>query len=343
MNKLITIVLFSALLIVSLALVGCQPEANIIDLPCVHSEYESFVVESTCTEKGYTLHTCLACGIEYRDNYTEEHNYTDNVVPATCDKEGYTERTCQDCGKYIRVNITPKDPTRHNVFAITGSVAPTCTEFGYNIATCVDCGYQYNTDYVAPAHNFGGWQLSAPVSCGEYGIDYNVCVNCGAYEERLNSNPAHIEKNVTVFPSTGKMTYYCDCGDYSHTTDEYKDVLEFELKKNADGTEYYVVKGFKSGISAEDKKYVYIPVTVNHILVTEIAPNAFMNDNNLEEIHVAFSVTKIGAYAFAGCTNLKTITYDAKMAKWNEIQKAAGWNYQCGLYVILCKDGVIAK
>ena len=43
-------------------------EANQV---CSH-EYDTFVVASTCTDRGYTQYTCTLCGDNYRDNYVDE-------------------------------------------------------------------------------------------------------------------------------------------------------------------------------------------------------------------------------------------------------------------------------
>lgn len=57
-----------------------------------HSEE---VVAPTCTEKGYTLHTC-PCGDSYTDNEVKAtgHQYKDQVIAPTCTVEGYTVHTC---------------------------------------------------------------------------------------------------------------------------------------------------------------------------------------------------------------------------------------------------------
>ena len=53
---------------------------------CEHS-YTSVVTDPTCTEKGYTTHTCDKCGDSYKDSYTDAlgHEYVDG--------------TCENCGK----------------------------------------------------------------------------------------------------------------------------------------------------------------------------------------------------------------------------------------------------
>ncbi|MGN0458732.1 MAG: leucine-rich repeat protein [Eubacterium sp.] len=45
---------------------------------CKHSEYSTEIIAPTCTEDGYTLHSCSICGYSYKDDYimsTGTHNY----------------------------------------------------------------------------------------------------------------------------------------------------------------------------------------------------------------------------------------------------------------------------
>ena len=57
---------------------------------------------------------------------------------------------------------------------------------------------------------------------------------------------------------------------------------------------------------------ISIPETVTHngveYKVTEISEGAFQNNTSLTEVSIPASITSIGANAFAGCTNLKSIT-----------------------------------
>ena len=75
-------------------------------------EYESAVVDPTCTEGGYTEHTCVACGHSFIDSETEAlgHDYQSVVVDPTEDEQGYTEHTCSRCGDSYRDNYTDYVP-----------------------------------------------------------------------------------------------------------------------------------------------------------------------------------------------------------------------------------------
>ena len=63
--------------------------------------YSDKVVDPTCTEKGYTLHTC-SCGDEYKDTYTDmiPHSFVNYVSDgnATCQQDGTKTAKCEHCG-----------------------------------------------------------------------------------------------------------------------------------------------------------------------------------------------------------------------------------------------------
>ncbi len=57
-------------------------------------KYVDKVVAPTCTEKGYTLHTCSLCNDNYKDKETNitGHNFTSKMI------SGYMTYVCSDCG-----------------------------------------------------------------------------------------------------------------------------------------------------------------------------------------------------------------------------------------------------
>lgn len=67
------------------------------EIPAKGHSYEEIVTEPTCTEKGYTTHTCTGCKDSYVDTYTNElgHNYKDGQ--------------CIECGeKFSQIEVTSK-------------------------------------------------------------------------------------------------------------------------------------------------------------------------------------------------------------------------------------------
>lgn len=89
--------------------------------------YKAEVTAPTCTEKGFTTHTCTRCGDTYRDAETAALGHTEtvkNARPATCTAEGYTGDTvCAVCGTLLE----------------TGAAIP-LTAHRYEDGHCTVCG-----------------------------------------------------------------------------------------------------------------------------------------------------------------------------------------------------------
>lgn len=73
-------------------------------------EYVDTITEPTCTERGYTAHTCSDCGDSYVDNYVAKlgHEYGDYIETNT---DGLTSRECSRCNGqefYGTYNLTAK-------------------------------------------------------------------------------------------------------------------------------------------------------------------------------------------------------------------------------------------
>ena len=67
--------------------------------------YTQTVTEPTCTEQGYTTHTCTVCGDSYVDSYVSALNHlevVDAAVPAICTEAGKTEgKHCSICNTVL--------------------------------------------------------------------------------------------------------------------------------------------------------------------------------------------------------------------------------------------------
>ena len=153
--------------------------------------YEAVVTAPTCTERGYTTHTCSHCGDSYVDTYVEAlgHSFGEWTVttPATCTEAGVETRTCSVCGETETRVISA---TGHNYVAVV--TAPTCTEKGYTTHTCSHCGDSYVDTYVdALGHSFGEWTVTTPATCTEAGEETRTCSVCGETETRVIAATGH--------------------------------------------------------------------------------------------------------------------------------------------------------
>ena len=53
-------------------------------------------------------------------------------------------------------------------------------------------------------------------------------------------------------------------------------------------------------------------------------------------------VTSIGDWAFYGCYNLKSVTFEGSVAKWSAITKGYAWNDNSPFTEVVCSDGTLS-
>lgn len=85
----------------------CGEINHVEPIPATGHDYTEKDIPSSCSEKGYTLHTCLNCGDFYKDNYKEllEHEYGEPVyewVNNTCE----ASKSCKNCTDKISEKAT---------------------------------------------------------------------------------------------------------------------------------------------------------------------------------------------------------------------------------------------
>ena len=207
--------------------------------------YSSTVTHPTCTESGYTTHTC-ACGASYRDSEkaalghdwgepyysssfstgyghvcercgkTESldspehsHDYTfARTVSPTCTSGGYDIYSCT-CGETVHRNATSK--LGHSYTSQT--VAPTCEGYGFTKYTCSRCGHVYTDNETEPnGHSWGTPFYDSRFSTG-YGY---ACTVCGKLQSLTPPAHVHSYTHLETVAATcehgGYDIYFCTCG-----------------------------------------------------------------------------------------------------------------------------------
>ena len=142
--------------------------------------YTAVVTPPTCTEKGYTTHTC-ACGDSYVDTYTDAlgHAWDNGKVTKepTATETGVRTYTCTRCGE-TKTETIPKLTHEHSYKAVV--TAPTCTEKGYTTHTC-SCGDSYVDTYVdALGHVWDSGKVTKQPTATETGVRTYTCTRCSA-------------------------------------------------------------------------------------------------------------------------------------------------------------------
>ncbi|KQM10176.1 hypothetical protein AOA81_04690 [Methanomassiliicoccales archaeon RumEn M2] len=142
-------------------------------------DYSASVTHPTCTERGYTTHTCSRCTDSYIDTYTDAlghdliHHYGRE---ATCIEGGWSAYdTCSRCDytTYSAIPALGHDPIHHDARAAT------CTDVGWNAYdTCSRCSYSTYQEIAALGHDLVHHDAKAP-TCTEIGWnEYDTCSRC---------------------------------------------------------------------------------------------------------------------------------------------------------------------
>ncbi len=142
--------------------------------------YTAVVTPPTCTEKGYTTHTC-SCGDSYVDTYVDAlgHAWDNGKVTKepTETETGVKTFTCTRCGE-TRTETMPVIPHVHSYKDVV--TAPTCTEKGYTTHTC-SCGDSYVDTYVdALGHAWDSGTVTKQPTATETGVRTYTCTRCSA-------------------------------------------------------------------------------------------------------------------------------------------------------------------
>ena len=151
-------------------------------IPAKKYTFTVIVVDPTCTEQGYTLHTCNQNAEKsYKDNYTNAlgHDYKEVTTPATCKDAGKVENVCQRCGDTQLVKDLPvTEDHQWNDGVVTK--AATCTEAGEKLYTCTVCNKTRTETIEATGHDWN--ETTTPATCGKAGSVDRTCKACGVTE-----------------------------------------------------------------------------------------------------------------------------------------------------------------
>lgn len=245
--------------------------------PLGHS-YTDVVTAPTCTERGYTTHTCTVCGDKVVDSYVDalDHSYTNVITAPTCTERGYTTHTCTVCGDEVVDSYV--DALGHSwddgVFT-----APTTESAGFIVKTCTACDetektviteqglYAYGDDlYFLNENGYAVTGLVKAENGGEINYYYFDAETCKAIKATEERDDFIVENNNGLKLPTGIYYAFGTDGVIKHFEDTsingiYNDPVS--------GNSYYCIDGviIGAGLIEIDGDYYYAR-TSNGVLVT---------------------------------------------------------------------------
>ena len=151
-------------------------------IPATGHTHVPNVTAPTCTEGGYTTHTCH-CGDSYVDSHVDALGHVEETVSGydpTCTNTGRTDgKRCANCGEiYVAQEIVP---ALGHVEETVPGYAPTCTKTGRTDGKrCTRCNTQTVPQETIPAtgHDKVSHAAQAP-TCENIGwFSYETCTRC---------------------------------------------------------------------------------------------------------------------------------------------------------------------
>ena len=88
---------------------------------------------------------------------------------------------------------------------------------------------------------------------------------------------------------------------------------------------------------------VFANRSVSEIIFSDSVVNiqGFQNCKTVTSVTISKNTENIIMYAFAYCTNLKTINFDGTKSEWNAISKGTNWKVGCSTITVRCSNGNI--
>ena len=164
--------------------------------------------EATETEEGVMTYTCTLCKetkTEAIPKLTHKHSYTEIVTQPTCTEPGYTTHTCK-CGDSYIDNETP---AKGHDIVLVNKVDPTCKKGGYTgDEVCKNCNktLKTGTEIKATGHTWDDGVVTKKPTEKAEGVRTYICKTCGA--TKTESIPKDTAVNDPAVLQSGSSINY---------------------------------------------------------------------------------------------------------------------------------------
>lgn len=280
--------------------------------PHTHNYNQTKVIAPTCSERGYTKHTC-DCGASYKDNYKDKLPHTEVYsaeIPANCLETGKAAGSyCSVCNAIISgCEVLPRTGHAYvnNTCTYCGLATGSC---GYNLTWELDTNgnltitgagnmFSYQKDG-APWYNVSDSITSVKLPTGL------LSIGSFAFQRSKISSitiPATV-KNI------GEGAFYgCDELTQVVIPDSVDSIGEYAFYVCENLEKVVMPKSITSlsdGIFSGCQSLAQIDIPED---IESIGKNAFANCADLIEIIIPEAVATIGQRAFSNCTGITKIT-----------------------------------
>ena len=299
--------------------------------------YTTSVVVPTCSEQGYTLHSCLNCGNSCKDTFvdsTGEHNLVDfYVIISTC-AERRVLKTCTTC--HINVEVDEKAIEEHKyvdfVCSVCGMIeASKGLTFaldedgeGYSvtgIGTCKDAVLVIPNTYmnkpvtkIASTAFSSGTFTRVIIPDSVMTIDKSAFVNC----KKMTS--VTIGKSVTDIGSDAFSS--CISLESVIIPDNVISIGSSAFSGCKSLTSVIIGKGLTYIDSSLFSLCTNLEIVTIPDNVKSIGAMAFMDCISLTSVFISAGVTRIETAAFSGCIALTDLTF----AENSQLTSIAGFS-----------------
>ena len=203
---------------------NCNPTSKTLQFTVEEHVYNDVVTPPTCTQNGYTTHTCPNCGDSYKDSETGKspHSFGDweTIQAPTCEQGGSRKRVCAVCKYTETENLNPNGHEWEDNYTVDKE--PTCQSDGSQSIHCKNCDAAKDSQTIPRVdHKYTNYVSNHDATCTKDGTKTASCdFGCGNTDtlpddgsmlehdyEWTYHNDAACEKN-------GTETGVCkDCGD----------------------------------------------------------------------------------------------------------------------------------
>lgn len=215
------------------------------EIPANGHKYSDVVTAATCTEGGYTTHTCSVCAYRYTDAETEPLNHSWTAWAHVDGTETHS-RYCLNDNKHVETGD-------HHFDDGVETTPASCAAEGVTTFTCDGCRYAKELPIVKLAHTPAEAAVEAnvvPANCTTAG-SRDMVLKCTVCGEALETTPevipalGHTPVNAPIW-SWRKVnenwiaTYVRDCANCTATTDPVEADSIVYSEKTELGVKYMV-------------------------------------------------------------------------------------------------------